>query len=91
MTQYDKILYETLIQYIPKISNSLSEIVEVLKDREIVEDKNLFVGDTIYCAPNGATDFGLPASAAGYYDDGDLSWIGCPIILDFLIYLIIML
>ena len=51
----------------------------------IVEDKNLFVGDTIYCAPNGATDFGLPASAAGYYDDGDLSWIGCPIILDFLI------
>ena len=41
MTQYDKILYKTLIQYIPKISNSLSEIVEVLKDREIEEDKNL--------------------------------------------------
>ncbi len=41
MTQYDKILYETLIQYIPKISNSLSEIVEVLKDREILVNKVL--------------------------------------------------
>ena len=39
MTQYDKILYETLIQYIPKISNSLSEIVEVLKEEKLKKIK----------------------------------------------------
>ena len=32
MTQYEKILFEVLINYIPKISNSLDEISEELKE-----------------------------------------------------------
>jgi|TARA_R110000782_G_scaffold9924_2_gene31423 hypothetical protein len=32
MTQYEKQLFEILINYIPKISNSLEDIVEELKD-----------------------------------------------------------
>lgn len=32
MTQYDKMLFEVLIQYIPKISNSLSDISNELKE-----------------------------------------------------------
>lgn len=35
MTQYEKMLFEVLINYIPKISNSLSEISEVLKEMNI--------------------------------------------------------
>ena len=31
MTQYEKMLFEVLINYIPKISNSLEDIVEELK------------------------------------------------------------
>ena len=31
MTQYEKMLFEVLINYIPKISNSLENIVEELK------------------------------------------------------------
>ena len=32
MTQYEKMLFEVLINYIPKISNSLDEISEELKE-----------------------------------------------------------
>ena len=32
MTQYEKMLFEVLINYIPKISNSLEEISEELKE-----------------------------------------------------------
>ena len=32
MTQYEKMLFEVLIQYIPKISNSLEEISTELKE-----------------------------------------------------------
>ena len=35
MIKYDKMLYEVLINYIPKISNSLSEISEELKEMNI--------------------------------------------------------
>ena len=35
MTQYEKMLFEVLINYIPKISNSLSEISEELKEMNI--------------------------------------------------------
>ena len=35
MTQYEKMLYEVLINYIPKISNSLSDISEELKEMNI--------------------------------------------------------
>ena len=31
MTQYEKMLFEVLINYIPKVSNSLEDIVEELK------------------------------------------------------------
>ena len=36
MTQYEKQLFEVLINYIPKISNSLEDIVEELKDLNLV-------------------------------------------------------
>ena len=36
MTQYEKQLFEILINYIPKISNSLEDIVEELKDLNLV-------------------------------------------------------
>ena len=39
MIKYDKMLYEVLINYIPKISNSLEDIVEELKT--INNDKKL--------------------------------------------------
>ena len=39
MIKYDKMLYEVLINYIPKISNSLEDIVEELKT--INNDKEL--------------------------------------------------
>ena len=39
MTQYEKMLFEVLINYIPKISNSLEDIVEELKT--INNDKEL--------------------------------------------------
>ena len=39
MTQYEKMLFEILINYIPKISNSLEDIVEELKT--INNDKEL--------------------------------------------------
>ena len=32
MIKYEKMLFEVLINYIPKISNSLEDIVEELKD-----------------------------------------------------------
>jgi hypothetical protein len=32
MTKYEKMLFEVLINYIPKISNSLDEISEELKE-----------------------------------------------------------
>ena len=32
MTKYEKMLFEVLINYIPKISNSLEEISEELKE-----------------------------------------------------------
>ena len=38
MYKEDKLLYEVLINYIPKISNSLSEISEELKEMDI-EDR----------------------------------------------------
>jgi len=46
MTQYEKMLFEVLIQYIPKISNSLEEISTELKElnysnRVDVKIKNL--------------------------------------------------
>ena len=43
MIKYDKMLYEVLINYIPKISNSLEDIVEELKtinnDKELTKNK----------------------------------------------------
>ena len=43
MIKYDKMLYEVLINYIPKISNSLEDIVEELKtinsDNELTKNK----------------------------------------------------
>ena len=39
MTQYEKMLYEILIMYIPKISSSLEDIVDELK--KINEDNKL--------------------------------------------------
>jgi|TARA_R110000782_G_scaffold109874_3_gene199002 hypothetical protein len=43
MTQYEKMLFEVLINYIPKISNSLEDIVEELKtinnDKELTKNK----------------------------------------------------
>jgi len=43
MTQYEKQLFEVLINYIPKISNSLEDIVEELKtinsDNELTKNK----------------------------------------------------
>jgi|TARA_B110000971_G_scaffold200071_1_gene217825 hypothetical protein len=43
MTQYEKMLFEVLINYIPKISNSLEDIVEELKtinsDNELTKNK----------------------------------------------------
>ena len=43
MTQYEKMLFEILINYIPKISNSLEDIVEELKtinsDNELTKNK----------------------------------------------------
>ena len=35
MIRYEKMLYEVLINYIPKISNSLEDIVEELKDMNL--------------------------------------------------------
>ena len=40
MTQYEKMLFEILINYIPKISNSLENIVEELKRLNIGDDNN---------------------------------------------------
>ena len=43
MTQYEKMLFEVLINYIPKISNSLEDIVEELKtinsDNKLTKNK----------------------------------------------------
>ena len=43
MTQYEKMLFEVLINYIPKISNSLEDIVEELRtinnDKELTKNK----------------------------------------------------
>ena len=43
MTQYEKMLFVVLINYIPKISNSLEDIVEELKtinsDNELTKNK----------------------------------------------------
>ena len=43
MIQYEKMLFEVLINYIPKISNSLEDIVEELKtinsDNELTKNK----------------------------------------------------
>mgnify|MGYP003671462863 FL=1 len=39
MTQYEKMLFEVLINYIPKISGSLEDIVDEL--RKLNEDKKL--------------------------------------------------
>lgn len=43
MKIYEKMLYEVLINYIPKISNSLEDIVEELKtinnDKELTKNK----------------------------------------------------
>ena len=43
MTQYEKMLFEVLINYIPKISNSLEDIVEELKtinnNKELTKNK----------------------------------------------------
>ena len=45
MTQYEKMLFEVLINYIPKISNSLEDIVEELKtinnDKELTKNNKL--------------------------------------------------
>ena len=35
MIKYEKMLFEVLINYIPKISNSLEDIVEELKDMNL--------------------------------------------------------
>jgi|TARA_R110002049_G_scaffold123866_1_gene279194 hypothetical protein len=46
MTQYEKQLFEVLINYIPKISNSLEDIVEELREGNFhnridgINDKN---------------------------------------------------
>jgi hypothetical protein len=40
MTQYEKMLFEVLINYIPKISNSLEDIVEELKTINNDKEKN---------------------------------------------------
>ena len=45
MTQYEKMLFEVLINYIPKVSNSLEDIVEELKMMNLDNRLNDIIND----------------------------------------------
>jgi len=45
MTQYEKMLFEVLINYIPKVSNSLEDIVEELKMMNLDNRLNGIIND----------------------------------------------
>ena len=45
MNQYEKMLFEVLINYIPKVSNSLEDIVEELKMMNLDNRLNDIIND----------------------------------------------
>ena len=45
MNQYEKMLFEVLINYIPKVSNSLEDIVEELKMMNLDNRLNGIIND----------------------------------------------